>query len=224
MAFQLTDSADRAGHFWLTLLTLVFAQVLNFSYMVFTMTKVKEPHSPFPAFTGIGSAVFLYNVAVFVSMFLFWIYLEVSLSWYITIHLLNLLIFVVGGGFSSIFLMTASNKEMVTKNNVNRLKNLVISVEDIIRYVSNLKNKNELEDLANSLEKLRDKLRYSDPETGNEVSVIEEQIENHIDTLVNRVISSKEHMVLKNQEDICTYIQSILDTVDKRNSVLSSIK
>ncbi|GAA4653743.1 hypothetical protein GCM10023142_08810 [Anaerocolumna aminovalerica] len=210
---------EKTNIFWWGYLFFVLAILIS---AVLTVISVQKLSSAFPIELSLITFSYVYVVITFLVNFIFGKVFVLSFSKFISIHIACL------GLFAIITILLMLTKGLVVKQN-NEVKVQLRELQPLIQEVEKIKSK--LPDLSANIrtpvvkmiDKVADRIRFSEYSSEEDIVEIDNRIRTKLGELQNEVFNMVEKQS-ENTKNIESYVNSILQLVDNRNSQIISTK
>ena len=210
---------EKTNIFWCGYLFFVLAILIS---AVLTVISVQKLSSAFPIELSLITFSYVYVVITFLVNFIFGKVFVLSFSKFISIHIACL------GLFAIITILLMLTKGLVVKQN-NEVKVQLQELQPLIQEVEKIKSK--LPDLSANIrtpvvkmiDKVADRIRFSEYSSEEDIVEIDNRIRTKLGELQNEVFSMVEKQS-ENTKNVESYVNSILQLVDNRNSQIISAK
>ncbi|MBU5332866.1 hypothetical protein KQI61_11715 [Anaerocolumna aminovalerica] len=210
---------EKTNIFWCGYLFFVLAILIS---AVLTVISVQKLSSAFPIELSLITFSYVYVVITFLVNFIFGKVFVLSFSKFISIHIACL------GLFAIITILLMLTKGLVVKQN-NEVKVQLRELQPLIQEVEKIKSK--LPDLSANIrtpvvkmiDKVADRIRFSEYSSEEDIVEIDNRIRTKLGELQNEVFNMVEKQS-ENTKNIESYVNSILQLVDERNSQIISAK
>ena len=210
---------EKTNIFWCGYLFFVLAILIS---AVLTVISVQKLSSAFPIELSLITFSYVYVVITFLVNFIFGKVFVLSFSKFISIHIACL------GLFAIITILLMLTKGLVVKQN-NEVKVQLQELQPLIQEVEKIKSK--LPDLSANIrtpvvkmiDKVADRIRFSEYSSEEDIVEIDNRIRTKLGELQNEVFNMVEKQS-ENTKNIESYVNSILQLVDNRNSQIISAK
>ncbi|MDU6266580.1 MAG: hypothetical protein E6600_18980 [Anaerocolumna aminovalerica] len=210
---------EKTNIFWCGYLFFVLAILIS---AVLTVISVQKLSSAFPIELSLITFSYVYVVITFLVNFIFGKVFVLSFSKFISIHIACL------GLFAIITTLLMLTKGLVVKQN-NEVKVQLRELQPLIQEVEKIKSK--LPDLSANIrtpvvkmiDKVADRIRFSEYSSEEDIVEIDNRIRTKLGELQNEVFNMVEKQS-ENTKNIESYVNSILQLVDERNSQIISAK
>ncbi len=210
---------EKTNIFWWGYLFFVLAILIS---AVLTVISVQKLSSAFPIELSLITFSYVYVVITFLVNFIFGKVFVLSFSKFISIHIACL------GLFAIITILLMLTKGLVVKQN-NEVKVQLRELQPLIQEVEKIKSK--LPDLSANIrtpvvkmiDKVADRIRFSEYSSEEDIVEIDNRIRTKLGELQNEVFNMVEKQS-ENTKNIESYVNSILQLVDNRNSQIISAK
>lgn len=210
---------EKTNIFWCGYLFFVLAILIS---AVLTVISVQKLSSAFPIELSLITFSYVYVVITFLVNFIFGKVFVLSFSKFISIHIACL------GLFAIITILLMLTKGLVVKQN-NEVKVQLRELQPLIQEVEKIKSK--LPDLSANIrtpvvkmiDKVADRIRFSEYSSEEDIVEIDNRIRTKLGELQNEVFNMVEKQS-ENTKNIESYVNSILQLVDNRNSQIISTK
>lgn len=210
---------EKTNIFWWGYLFFVLAILIS---AVLTVISFQKLSSAFPIELSLITFSYVYVVITFLVNFIFGKVFVLSFSKFISIHIACL------GLFAIITILLMLTKGLVVKQN-NEVKVQLRELQPLIQEVEKIKSK--LPDLSANIrtpvvkmiDKVADRIRFSEYSSEEDIVEIDNRIRTKLGELQNEVFNMVEKQS-ENTKNVESYVNSILQLVDNRNSQIISAK
>lgn len=217
--FLLANSTQWTGQFWISLFSIIIAEIITFGYMIFADITSASPDTPVPVRLSLISLISLYDLLVVLSVLIFWLYFNVSLNIYLIIHFTLMWMLII----TSVMLIIFKNHVGLRKKEEMNFVQLAGNITHDLKMNLEIINKDGNYDyLINSVKSLQEKIKYSDPVSSPALLETENKIITSIKEL-NLMFSTPE--VNEKSINMATdKILFIIGEIDKRNRLITILK
>lgn len=223
VAFSLSQSDQRGAHFWISLGVLSFAQMLAFGHAIFSNAAEENPH-PVPSIFGMGVALAVYIAASVGGCLIFWLIFPVSLTWYIIFHSGCLLLLVLLGGASLMFLRSSGRMETSERGGRFTFARLRAVAADCVHEASALRGAQASGELVLLLRQLEEMVRFSDPITPAALAHEDAQLGTALQELHGRIRDCGSQPLEQTGLALADDIRRVMHQLKHRNQLVAAAK
>lgn len=218
-----TSGGQRTSYFWLSLVIVLFCEVLTFGYFILYSTNTDR--NDIPALFGVLSLICLYDAAVILSMLLFWRIYTVRFPLYVSIHLILFAFFFVIAAIFPVYTQRVSAENQDLKN-VKASKNRSLSkLEEMLFKAEALQGESiDVDRMLLKLSQLKEQVIYSDPVSHPDILVLEEKIESLLSQLNTKMEEVFESDHISHFENLIQLLDEIGNALTIRNNSLAKLK
>lgn len=210
---------EKTNIFWSGYVFFVLAILIS---AVLTVISVEKRSSAFPIELSLITFSYVYVVITFLVNFIFGKVFVLSFRKFISIHIACL------GLFAIIMILLMLTKGLVVKQN-NEVKAQLRELQPLIQDVEKIKSKlpdltaNVRTPVVKMIDKVADRIRFSEYSSEEDIVEIDNRIRTKLGELQNEVFNMVEKQS-ENTKNVESYVNSILQLVDDRNSQIISAK
>lgn len=220
----LSTPEQRTQQFWISISVLVFCEILSFGYAMYFNTSGGEARHPVPSIFGIGSAIAIYVVSALAICVVFWLIFSVSLKWYVILHCGAVLMFVLLGGASLMFLRTSGNVESSDKQGRANILGLQVVLSDAVHEMASLSPSGSIQKALTLLNELQEMVRFSDPNTPPSLKAQDAEISNAVNALLGSIRKFKGSPSDEAGSLMEGEIREVMHKIKQRNKLVAANK